>query len=160
MHLVRVGDGPWRMVFERRFAASTARVWQAITDPQGGFWRPGGMRIDPRIGGEVAIDFGSCDGEDGWAVAEITAYEKPCQFAYRASPEAPETRWSLQTVASGSLLTFRPAEPPLLVIVTGWHATLDNLARAVSGQLLLSDTEFAALEAEVVPRYRKLLGVI
>ena len=160
MHLVRAGDGPWRMVFQRRYAASPERVWRAITDPNGGFWPPGGMRIDPRPGGEVAIDFGDCDGEDGWAIAEITAYERPRHFAYRANPDAPQTRWSLQPAGAGTLLTFRPAEPPLLVIVTGWHATLDNLARALAGQPLLSDAEFAAREAEVAGRYRSLPGVV
>ena len=69
------------MVFERCCEASPERVWRAITDPNGGFWRLGGMCIDPRVGGEVAIDFGDCDGEDGWAIAQITAYEPPCQFA-------------------------------------------------------------------------------
>lgn len=57
-------------------------------------------------------------------------------------------------------LTFRPAEPPLLVIVTGWHATLDNLTRALSGQPPLSDAEFAARESEVAGRYRGLPGVV
>ena len=158
--LVRAGDGPRRMVFERCYRRSLERVWRAITDPNGGFWRPGGMRIDPRVGGEVAIDFGNCDGEDGWAVAQITAYEPLRLLAYRAAPDAPETRWLLQPDGYHTLLTFRPAEPPLLVIVTGWHATLDNLARALAGQPLLSDAEFAAREAEVAGRYRGLPGVV
>lgn len=118
------------------------------------------MHIDPRVGGEVAIDFGNCDGEDGWAVAQVTAFEPPCQFAYRASLGVPETRWSLQPHGDHTLLTFRPAEQPLLVIVTGWHATLDNLARALSGRPRLSDAEFAAREAEVAGRYRSLPGVV
>ena len=158
--LVRAADGPWRMIFQRRYAASPERVWQAITNPNGGFWRPGGMRIDPRLGGEVAIDFGDCDGEDGWAVAQITAYEPQRLFAYRAAPGAPQTQWSLQPQGQHTLLTFRPAEQPLLVIVTGWHATLDNLARALAGEPLLSDAEFAAREAEVAGCYRSLPGVV
>ena len=159
MRLVRAGDGPWRMVFQRRYEVSPERVWNAIIDPNGGFWPSGGMRIDPRVGGEVAIDFGNCDGEDGWAIAHITAYEPPRLFAYRATPDAPETRWSLQPDGRHTLLTFRPAEPPLLVIMTGWHATLDNLARALSGQPRLTDAEFAAREAEVAGCYRDLPGI-
>ena len=146
------------MVFQRRYGTSPERVWRAITDPNGGFWRPDGMHIDSRVGGEVAIDFGNCDGEDGWAVAQITAYEPPRLFAYRATPDAPEARWSLQPDGHHTLLTFRPAEPPLLVIVTGWHATLDNLTRALAGQPLLSNAEFAALEEAVAQRYRGMLG--
>ena len=160
MRLVQVADGPWRMVFLRRYAASPERVWRTVTDPNGGFWRPGRMRIDPRVGGEVAIDFGDCDGEDGWAIAQVTTYEPQRLFAYRAAPGAPQTQWSLQPAGDHTLLTFRPAEQPLLVIVTGWHATLDNLARALAGQPLLSDAEFAAREAEVAGRYRSLPGVI
>ena len=160
MRLVRAGNGPWRMVFQRRYEVSPERVWRVITDPNGGFWRPDGMRIDPRIGGAVAIDFGNCDGEDGWAVAQITAYEPPRLFAYRARPDSPETRWSLRPDGHHTSLTFRPAEPPLLVIVTGWHATLDNLTRALSGQPPLSDAEFAARESEVAGRYRGLPGVV
>ena len=148
------------MVFQRRYEVSLERVWNAITDPNGGFWRPGGMRIDPRVGGEVAIDFGNCDGEDGWAVAEITAYEPQRLFAYRAAPGALQTRWSLQPDGDSTLLTFRPGEQPLLVIATGWHATLDNLARALAGRRLLSDAEFAAREAEAAGRYGSLPGII
>ena len=160
MRLVRAGDGPWRMVFQRRYEVSPERVWRAITDPQGGFWRPGGMRIDPRVGGEVAIDFGDCDGENGWAVARITAHKPHRLLAYRATPEAPQTRWTLEPEGDRTLLTFRPAEQPLLAIVTGWHATLDNLARALAGQPLLSATEFAAREAEVAGCYRSLPGLM
>lgn len=160
MRLVRAANGPWRMVFQRRYEVSPERVWQAITDPNGGFWRPDRMHIDPRVGGEVAIDFGDCDGEDGWAVAQITAYEPPRLFAYRATPDTSEARWSLQPDGHHTLLTFRPAEPPLLVIVTGWHATLDNLARALNGQPRLSDAEFAAREADVAGRYRSLPGLV
>ena len=159
LRLVRVANGPWRVVFQRRYGTPPERVWQAITDPNGGFWRPDGMRIDPRVGGEVAIDFGSCDGEDGWAIAQITACEQPRLFAYRATPDAPEARWSLRPDGHHTLLTFRPAEAPMLVIVTGWHATLDNLARALAEQPLLSNAEFAAREAEVAQRYRSLPGV-
>lgn len=158
MRLVRAANGPWRMVFQRRYEVSPERVWQAITDPNGGFWRPDRMHIDPRVGGEVAIDFGDCDGEDGWAVAQITAYEPPRLFAYRARPDSPETRWSLRPDGHHTSLTFRPAEPPLLVIVTGWHATLDNLTRALAGQPLLSNAEFAAREEVVAQRYRGMLG--
>ena len=172
--LVRVANGPWRMVFQRRYAASPERVWRAITNPTGGFWGPGRLRIDPRVGGELAIDFGDCDGGSGWAVAQITAYEPQRFFAYRALPGAPQTSWALQPVRAQpaglrpvgmspagdqTLLTFRPAEQPLLVIATGWHATLDNLARALAGQPLLSDAEFAALEAQVAPHYRSLPGI-
>ena len=103
MRLVRAGNGPWRMVFERCCEASPERVWRAITEPNCGFWRPDGDR---------------------------------------------------------TLLTFRPAEQPLLVIVTGWHSTLDNLARALSGQPRLTDAEFAAREAEVAGCYRDLPGVV
>lgn len=160
LRLVRAASGSWRMVFQRRYGTSPERVWRAITDPNGGFWRPDGMHIDSRVGGEVAIDFGNCDGEDGWAVAQITAYEPPRLFAYRATPDAPEARWSLKPGRDGTLLTFRPAEPPLLVIVTGWHATLDNLARALNGQPRLSDAEFAAREVDVAGRYRSLPGLV
>ena len=107
----------------------------------------------------MAIDFGDCDGEDGWAVARITAYEPRRRLAYRAAPGAPPTEWSLQPEGDHTLLTLRPAEQPLLVIVTGWHATLDNLARILSGQALLADAEFATREAEVAQRYRSLPGV-
>ena len=107
------------------------------------------------------MDFGDCDDSaEGWVVGEITAYDRPRHFAYRAGPDAPETRWTLQPDGGGCLLTFRPADEPLLVVVTGWYATLDNLARVIAGQPRLSDAEFVAREADVAGRYRNLPGVI
>ena len=151
-----------RMVYRRRLDAPPERIWRLLVDPAAGFWHPERFEIDPRVGGRIAIDFGPCD--DGseppvWSEARISRFDPPRVFSYGGARN--ETRWELSDrPPSKCLLVFEPPEPPLLTIVTGWHATLDSLERVAAGGERFDDDAFAARERELAPHYRHLPGVI
>lgn len=151
------------MVFKRRLDAGPDAVWRLLTDPGAGFWPPGRLAIDPRVGGRIAIDFGDCDDGDGdaarWQEGRIVRFDAPRVFSYGSGGS--ETRWELKPLSpSRCLLLFEPPELPFLPIVTGWHATLDSLDRVAGGGERFDDEAFSAREGELAPHYRNMPGVL
>lgn len=143
-------DGTWQIRFERHLPHSAERVWAAITDPeQQDRWVPG-VRIEARVHGAVAYDFG----DEGRVDGEVLAVDPPTSIEHSWRwPGEPDSvvRWEVRPEGDGSVLVLlhRPLRPePAVDYCAGWHAMLDSLAVHLDG----------GEPADLTPDYEQLTG--
>lgn len=137
-------------VLEVRIEASTADVWQALTDDIGAWWPRafycgGGtgtpsFRMEARPGGRMFEDWGDGDGLL-WATVVVVQRERSLQLCGTSGPEwgGPSTwvgGFTLEPDGKGTKLRFREAghgrvdEANLLEKEKGWRFLLDGALRA------------------------------
>lgn len=75
---------PFEIRKEIEIAAPVEEVWEAIATGPGidGWFLGVGNTVEPRVGGQVVLDFGG-----GQGVKTVTAWEPPRHFAYGGDPD-------------------------------------------------------------------------
>lgn len=123
-------------IIDREFAASPARVWDALTDPaQLCQWLAPGY-VAPYVGGEAKLSFE----ESGIAIdSTVSAYAWGELLEYswsgKGEPIRP-LRWELSRTLHGTLLRLSlsvPAGEDAARAAAGFEAHLDMLAAALEG---------------------------
>lgn len=82
--LVALAGGGWKLEFERRYRAPLAKVWRAVTEPEGlDAWYPAELRFEGTVGGALTETFRAEDGSEAGVVrGRVTAYEPPHLLAF------------------------------------------------------------------------------
>jgi uncharacterized protein YndB with AHSA1/START domain len=124
------------LLFERRLGAGPERVWRAITDrDQLARWLTD-VTIEPRLGGDVLIDFGEAGSNPG----TVLTWEPPRVLEYSwiwAGVHDSVLRFDLRPDGDGTHLRMEHRALALSVAGdhgSGWHAYLDALADVVEGR--------------------------
>lgn len=136
------------LLFERRLAAPPERVWRALTRrDELARWLTD-VTIEPRLGGDVVIDFGDAGSNPG----TVVAWKPPRLLEYSwiwAGVHDSVLRFDLRPDGDGTHLRMehRAVSPSVAGDHgSGWHAYLDALADLVEGRPLGSwDEREAAL---------------
>ena len=141
------------LTFERRFHASRAEVWRALTEPAGLAGWLADATVDPRVGGELELRF-----DDGTVHGRITELEPSRAFAYswhEGGPSESHVRFELAPDGAGTLLTLvhvRLEPASASGFSAGWHHHLERLAASVAGgDLDWSWERFEELKARYEP---------
>jgi uncharacterized protein YndB with AHSA1/START domain len=128
--LERAASG-WRLRFTRHLTHSPDKVWRAITDPEHrDAWFPQRIEGEWRVGAELKFvsEFGDFDGE-------VLAFDPPSLVEFRWGTDV--IRMEVRPEASGCVLTLLDTfaeEGKAARDAAGWHACLDVLEGALSGQ--------------------------
>jgi uncharacterized protein YndB with AHSA1/START domain len=130
-------DGETRaLYFERRLAAPPQRVWRALTErAELARWLTD-TTIEPRVGGEVLVDWGEAGRSTGtvltWRPPEVLEYSWVWEGVHDSV-----LRLELRPDGDGTYLTLehRAVAPEVAWDMgSGWHAFLDGLADLVEGR--------------------------
>jgi uncharacterized protein YndB with AHSA1/START domain len=148
------GDGAERAVrFERRYAASPAAVWAALTEPeQLRGWLTEARAFEQEVGGRVELRFG--DEPDQTVGGAILVYDPPRALEYEwhwPGQATSRVRFELRPDGAGTLLVLDHRGLPgesATGYAAGWHAYLDRLED--------DDADWDERFREVLPSYREL----
>jgi uncharacterized protein YndB with AHSA1/START domain len=114
--------------FERLLARAPARVWTALTTPDGlAAWFPARVTVDLRVGGRMTFYFSDHDtaGPDG----EVVELDEPRRFAFRWGEDV--LRFDLVPAGGGTRLVFTHRFTDRGMAArqgAGWEHCLDALA--------------------------------
>ena len=143
-------DGRPALLFERRLDHPPAKVWDAVTQPEGlDHWFPAAVDYEPTAGAEMTFTFR--DGDHPVTHGEVIDFDPPRRFAFTWSDA--EIRIELEPRDSGCLLRFThvfEAEDQAARDAAGWHVCLERLERALAGEAV------AAPGTEMTDRHREL----
>lgn len=149
-------DGRWRLRFTRTLAHPQTKVWRAITEPeQLTRWFPSTIDGERAAGATLRFTFpdGMAEPFDG----EMLTYEPESVMEFRWGRDV--VRIELRSVADGTELTLLDTLEERGKAArdgAGWHACLDALEGALSGD----DDARAQMKiwAEVHPHYVDSFG--
>lgn len=149
---------------ERSFAHRVETVWGALIVPERlSSWYPATVKMEPRLGGTVNLDYGSSTNTTG----VITALDGPQLFAFTEQTVAPhhahqarqgEIRFELHPEVDGTLLVFRQTfgdRRAAAKYAAGWQACFDALDLVLDG--LPARTE--PVSPATIARYTALFGL-
>ncbi len=125
-------DNTWRLRFTRRLAHSPEKVWRAITEAEHrDAWFPQRIEGEWRVGAPLKFvsEYGDFEGE-------VLAYEPPSAVEFRWGTDV--IRMEVRAEAGGSVLTLLDTfaeHGKAARDAAGWHACLDLLEEALTGQL-------------------------
>ena len=141
------------VAFERRLGAPPAAVWAAISTTDGVTkWLVQEADMADAVGGSVRLVFGD-DAEVGGEITERVA-EQSLAHGWDYGPEArSDVAWSLTETDGGTTLALVHRGLPLdqaKGYLPGWHAYLDRLAAALSGE---EPGDWEAMYAEAAAHY-------
>jgi uncharacterized protein YndB with AHSA1/START domain len=112
---------------ERRLPQPPARVWRALTTPEGlAAWFPARVELDLRVGG--AMEFTFTDQDVPPSAGEVLELEPPRRLAFSWGDD--ELRFGLAPDGDGTRLTFthRFGDRPMAARqAAGWEVCLDAL---------------------------------
>jgi uncharacterized protein YndB with AHSA1/START domain len=145
-------DGRRAVRFRRRYPASRAEVWSAITDPERTARWAFRTELEPRAGGVVRFSYGEAGSSEG----TVLVWDEPSVLEYEwdTDGEMPwRIRFELTEDGDGTLLTFDHLLPDATNpdFAAGWHWHLDRLATHLDGGVpaeVESDEHFEALQAQ------------
>lgn len=149
---------------ERELEAIPEEVWKALTEPDRLREWLAEVKLDPREGGSIAIDF-SAQGEPNITKGTIRIYDPPRTLEYdwtETGQNRSVVRFELEPTDSGTklALTHRlvtDEEAP--GFAAGWHAHLDALIEHLRGEDVVSREWFERLRArylELRPVYAEI----
>lgn len=146
-------DGSRRTIrFERRYDASPAEVWAALTEPDRLARWLAPATIDRQVGGRMRVDFG--DDVVTGAVLRLQP-EELLELEWRfPGEEESVVRFELAPDGDGTLLMLEHralGAEQATGYGAGWHAHLDRLGDLLGGGDVRSWEERFA---ELLPRYR------
>jgi uncharacterized protein YndB with AHSA1/START domain len=135
-------DGRWELRFERPLAHSVARVWSAITEPDGlSAWFPFDIEGERRSGAPLRFVFREEEGSD--FTGEMVEFDPPSVMELRYEDD--ETlRLELTPTGSGCVLTLINRFDEIGKAArdaAGWHACLDLLEVHLDGTGPIDSTE-------------------
>lgn len=125
-------DGNLALAFERRYAHSVERVWEALTDPARlSQWFPCEIQLHLVPGGTITFLFPGEEPETG----TVTEVDAPRVFAFTWSGE--ELRWTLTPDGDGCVLRLvnTIADPAWTAnTAAGWDTCLGALGEVLEGR--------------------------
>jgi uncharacterized protein YndB with AHSA1/START domain len=130
----QVDDGRWRLRFTRTLAHPQTKVWLAVTEPDHlARWFPTTIEGERAAGAPLRFTLPKDLGEpfDG----EMLAYDPESLIEFRWGPDV--VRIELRPVAEGTELTLLDTLEERGKAArdgAGWHACLDALEAALSGE--------------------------
>jgi uncharacterized protein YndB with AHSA1/START domain len=121
--------------YERLLPRAPARVWTALTTPEGlAAWFPAQVTLDLRVGGRMTFFFADHDtaGPDG----EVLELDAPRRFAFRWDQDV--LRFDLEPQGDGTRLVFTHRFTDRGMAArqgAGWEHCLDRLAGEEAGDM-------------------------
>lgn len=149
---IRGGGGLRAVVFERRFDATPAEVWSALTDRDRLRRWFTDVTVDPHVGGAVLVDWGEAGSNHG----KVLRWEPERCLEYTmvwAGVHDSVLRFELRACGAGTVLRLEHHAVAARVagdLGSGWHAYLDALADLVEGRPV---GDWTAREAAVSEHY-------
>jgi uncharacterized protein YndB with AHSA1/START domain len=149
-------DGERRSVrFERRYGATQAELWSALTEPEQLRGWLAEATFEPREGGSVEVRFGARDAET--VRGRVLKFDPPRLLEYEwhwPGEDESVVRFELVPESDGTLLVLDHRRLPVEAAAgysAGWHAHLDKLESLFGGVQTSWDERFAQL----LPTYRQ-----
>ncbi len=151
-------DGRPFVRFDRYMAHPVPRIWKALTDENDRkHWQPG-LKLDPRLDGEVGLYFSDDFDRDPDVPGKVTRFEAPYSLTWHSSPKT-FTDWFLKDEGDGAIFTFMDVFPSFMpahrAIVVGWHRYLLQLQEYLDTDAPIdrSPERSKAMEAEIWELY-------
>ena len=148
--------------FERVLAHPVARVWEAVTTPDGlsAWWLPfpAKIEIDLAVGGEIS--FAASELGEAPMTCEILEVDPPYRLVHSHFDRAITLTWELFDEGDSCRLRLTQDTPDIAAAlaeghIVGMHHSLDRLEPALAGSPVPWDWDrLPVIEAE----YRELLG--
>jgi uncharacterized protein YndB with AHSA1/START domain len=154
--LEELDDGRFQLRFTRTLAHPQDTVWRAITEPeQLAHWFPTTIEGERAAGAPLRFSFPG--GEAPPFEGEMVAFEPPSLMELRWGPDI--VRLELRPTATGTELTLLDTLDERGKAArdgAGWHACLDSLEAALSGDP--DARERMGVWREVTPHYVESFG--
>ena len=133
--------------FERRYDATPAEIWSALTEPERmRRWLANVAELEPRPGGRFLLRW-NADETDGTILAFEPGRLLELQWPYPGEPDS-VARFELRPDGDGTLLVVDHRGLPPSSIAgygAGWHSHLDSLQAYLSGRQGDWDARFREL---------------
>jgi uncharacterized protein YndB with AHSA1/START domain len=144
--------------FERRYDATPAEVWSALTEPERlRRWLANAAELEPRPGGRFILGW-DADETDGTVLAFEPGRLLELRWPYPDEPDS-VTRFELRPDGDGTLLVLDHRGLPPNSIAgygAGWHSHLDSLQAHLAG----GESDWAARFEELGPAYEARAAVL
>lgn len=152
--VVRATDGTRSLRFERTLPHPPERVWEALTDPEEIRRWFTAVRLQPREGGEVHLDFGA----EGEANGEILVWDPPRVLEHTwIEGRRSVVRWELEPAGTGTRLVLTHSgldRDGVADYGAGWQVFIDRLPVHLDGG---DPGRVPDRYAELRERYRSLV---
>jgi uncharacterized protein YndB with AHSA1/START domain len=126
-------DGQPAVRFERRLPHPIAKVWRAVTEPDGlAHWFPSGVEVELQEGGRMHF----VHADDAAPAADGTVLELEPERTFMFSWGSERLRFELEPTGDGCLFRlthFLSTREQAARDAAGWHVCLDGLAAHLDG---------------------------